>query len=102
MSKKISKVSTVAAQQKRTDSSDTIASGTVQRRKRKTHCQVFSEGFDAGVRGCVETLLSDGNDRDCIAGSFDSNGIPFPFTNDPIWNGSWEFEDWDDWVAAEE
>jgi predicted nucleotidyltransferase len=53
-----------------------------------------------GVRYCVEVLLFDGASRDYVAAVFCD--IPFPSTDDPTWDVSWAFEDWDDWVAAEE
>ena len=99
MRKKTSEVSATAAQAKRTNSSSTIASGTV--RQRKTHHQVHNEGFDCGVRRCIGTMLGQGETRDFIAWFF-CQDIHFPFTNDPVWKGLWAFDDWDDWVSAGE
>ena len=48
-----------AVQAKESAPSGAIASGTVQRRARKTHAQVHDEGYDAGVRHCIEALLTD-------------------------------------------
>ena len=90
-----------AAQAKRTNSSNTVASGTV-RRKRRTLDQVRSEGYDCAVRHCVEALLNDGNFRDYIAGVFWCNEIVFPSTDTPDWNGLFAFDDWDDWVAIKQ
>ena len=89
----------VATQQKRTDSSDTIASGTVQRPK--THSQIRGEGYDNGIRHCVVALVSNGYFRDDIAWVFEGFGIPFPSIIDHSSKGLWSFNDWDDWVEAE-
>ena len=90
-----------AVQAKESAPSGAIASGTVQRRARKTHAQVHDEGYDAGVRHCIEALLTDGNDRQYIAEVFETGEIPFPFTVESGWQGLFAFEDWDDWVEAD-
>jgi len=100
MSKKISEVSATATQVKQTETSATVASSTV--RRRKTHSQVYNEGYDAGIRHAAEAMLGQGESRDYIAEVITSSlDIPFPFTAAPEWEG-WNYEDWDDWVAGEE
>ena len=47
-------------------------------------------------------MLRQGEPRDYIAETFCSAGLRFPFTEDPVWEGMWVFDDWDNWVAAEE
>jgi hypothetical protein len=75
---------------------------TVQRRKRKTLDQVRNEGFDNGVRNCIEALLTDGNSRDYIADVFMHYGcILFPAADTPDWGGLFAFDDWSDWVEAD-
>jgi hypothetical protein len=54
MSKKKVDVSAVAAQKKPTESSASIASGTVQ--KRKSHTQIRGEAYANGIRHCVAAL----------------------------------------------
>jgi hypothetical protein len=100
MSKKRNEVSAVAAQGNVSDSSGAVATGAVKKRTRKTHDQIWHEGYVAGIRLCVELLLDVGVGREIIAAAFCD--IPFPFTDDPGWAGLWAFEDWDDWVAVEE
>ena len=94
------KVATKMAQKKRTVSSGTVASGTVQR-KRKTFDQVHNEGFDWGIRSSMDAMLGQGESRDYIAWTFICQDISFPFTNDPVYKGLWAYEDWESWVAAE-
>lgn len=79
----------------RKDSSDTLA---VHKRKRRTLDQVRNEGYDNGVRCCIEALLADGNDREYIADVLRLQEIPFPSTDTPDWDGLFAFEDWDDWL----
>jgi hypothetical protein len=96
------KVSAVATQGKRT-TSGTVAVGTVQRRKRQTHNEIRSEGYDCALRNCAEALLNEGNSREYVADIFGGfRDMPFPSTDDTTWDVSWAFDDWDDWVAAEE
>jgi len=103
MSKRRKAVSATAAQTKGTVSSCTVPTETVQGRKRQTHNEIRSEGYDTAVRNCAEALLFDGNcDREYVADIFEGRDIPFPSTDDTIWDTSWEFDDWDEWVAAEE
>ena len=76
---------------------------TMQRLNRLAHNKKYIEGYDVAVRNCAEALLFDGNcDREYVAGVFEGRSIPFPSTDDTIWDTSWAFEDWDGWVAAEE
>jgi hypothetical protein len=99
MRKKNSEVSATAAQVKPTESSATVASSRVQRRK--THCQLRGEAYDNGVRHCIVALVNFGYFRDDIADVFESSGIPFPSIIDLSSKGLWSFETWDDWVEAE-
>jgi hypothetical protein len=97
--------STIAAQsaaKKRAATSATMtATVTVQRRKRQTLVEARNEGYDNGVRNCAEAMLGQGDSRDNVAEIFRFRDIPFPSTDDPIWDVSWAFEDWEDWAAAE-
>jgi len=68
----------------------------------RTYQEGFNEGLDEGVRHCVEAMLIQGDSRDYVAGVLVSGGMDFPSTDDPAWNGKWAFDDWDDWIAAEE
>lgn len=87
---------------KESSSAGNKVSGTVQRRKRRTLDQVRSEGYDFAVRACVEALLTDGNDRAYIADVLSLQEVEFPTTDTPDWQGLFAFDDWDDWVAAEQ
>ena len=100
MSKKKSGVSAVATQENGTNSSGTVASSMVQ--KRKTHSQIRGEGYDSGIRHCVVALLSYGYFRDDIADVFEGIGIPFPSIIDLRSKGLWNFDDWGSWVEAEQ
>ena len=77
------------------DASVVIATSAVPRRKRQTNKQAHDEGYDTAVRKCAEALLLDGNDREYIADVFGSVSIPFPSTDDTIWDVSWAFDDWE-------
>ena len=101
MSKRRNEESAVAAQGNVSDSSGAVVAGMAQR-KRRTFDQVWREAYDEGVRHCAEALLDDNKDREYIAWVFCMHDISFPTTDDPGWAGRWTFEDWDDWVAAEE
>lgn len=90
----------VAAKVDRTVSSSKVASGMKQQ-KRKPHVQVHNEGFDDGVRSCVEAMLEQGESRDYIAWTLLCQDISFPFTNDPR-QGEWAYDDWFVWAAAEQ
>jgi len=102
MTKRRNVVSATAAQENGTVSLGTVATGMVQRRKRQTHQEIRNEGYDYAVRVCAEALLNYGESRDYVEEVFCFRGIPFPSTDDTDWDVSWAFEDWDDWVAAEE
>ena len=95
-------VPATAAQPKRTKSSGTVSTETVQRRKRRSHNEIRNEGYDNGVRNCAEAMLGQGDSREYVAEVFGFRDIPFPSTDDTIWDTSWAFDDWDEWVAAEE
>ena len=84
------------------DSSGAISMETVQRLDKQSRNKMYIKGYDSAVRNCAEALLNDGNDREYIASSFESRSIPFPSTDDTIWDVSWAFDDWNEWVAAEE
>jgi hypothetical protein len=92
------KLVTAAASKKQTSSSHRIAPDAVQ--GRKTHAQVYSEGFDAGIRSSAEAILKQDYPREHVAEAFILHNIPFPFTVVPEWQG-WAFEDWDEWAWAE-
>ena len=79
-----------------------VTTGMLQKLDKQSRNKMYIKGYDVAVRNCAEALLSEGNDREYVAGVFESRSIPFPSTDDPIWDVSWEFDDWDDWVAAEE
>ena len=91
-----------ATQKKKTVSSGTVASGVVQKRKRRTLDQVRNEGYDCAIRHCVEALLDDGNDRGYISWVFLCNEILFPSTNSPDWEGLFACDDWLEWAAIDE
>ena len=97
--KKISEVSAVAAQVKPTESSAMVTSRLVQK---KPHCQIRGEGYDNGIRHCVAALVNFGYFRDDVADVFESMGIPFPSIDDPRSTRLWAFNDWQDWVEAEQ
>ena len=100
MSKNRNVVFAKAAQNESTDLASTVASCVAQGLYRQPRNKSYVEGFDTAVRNCAEALLRDGNDREYIACLFDE--MPFPSTDNTIWDVSWDFDDWDAWVAAEE
>lgn len=100
MRKKTSEVSAGAAQEKQMTSSSRVAPCTSQ--KRKTNSQIRGEGYDNGIRHCVVALVNNGYFRDDIADVFEGIGIPFPSINDPRSGGVFAFDDWIDWVNAEQ
>ena len=102
MKRLIKKVSATAAQAKRTNSSGTVASGKVQKLQLPARNKMFDAGYDTAIRNCAEALLREGDSRDYIAYLLDSIGVPFPTTDDTIWDVSWAYDDWDAWVAGEE
>jgi hypothetical protein len=73
----------------------------VQRRKRRSLARIHDEGYDEGIRHCVEALLNSGGDRAWIARAFSPVGILFPTSTSFDWNGLFAFDDWDAWVNAE-
>ena len=93
MSRNAKKLSGAKAQVKGTTSSDMLAFGVWQRRKGQTHKQAHDEGYDTAIRNCAEALLREGDSRDYIAYLLDSIGVPFPFTDDTIWDVSWAYDD---------
>jgi len=93
-------VSAKAAQDKGMDSSSTITSGTMQRRK--AHSHIRGEGYDNAIRHCIVALVHNGYFRDDIADVFEGTGIPFPSINDLRSKGLFAFDDWSDWVNADE
>ena len=98
------KLEVKVVQGKGKNSSGKVTTGKVQRPKRQTLVQARNEGYNDALRTCVELLISDGLTRDYIADIF-AYGIVsmgFPSTDNPNWWSSWAYENWDDWVAAEE
>jgi len=94
------KVATKTIQERGMNSSGAVASGTEQRLK--THSQIRGEGYDNGIRHCIVALINNGHYRDHIAEVFEGIGIPFPSIINPHSEELWSFNDWQDWVDAEQ
>lgn len=98
MSKKAILVSSDA----KANTSGTATTATQQRRSRKPRSRWDEESYFTGIRHGAEAMLAHGDSRDYVAEALIFQDIPFPSTKAPEWEGMWAFEDWDDWIAAEE
>jgi hypothetical protein len=102
-----SKIAAQSAAMKRVvKSAKKIATGTAQRRRTfdDVRREGYSDGYNDALRTCAESLISDGLTRDYIADIFGCGivSMGFPTTDNPNWWSSWNYTDWNEWVAAEE